>query len=282
MTDNPLQKFFRQPSLYIRLPTQNRWYTFDDLELVNNSEIPVYGLSAIDDIMLNTPDAMLNGQALERVIKNCVPAIKNVKNILIPDLETIFVAIRIATNEGKYDYDKKCPKCGHENNFDIQCQHLLDTMSFIEEQDTMIQIDDQLIVYVKPYTFEMRQLYIQKEFEEEKLLRSMSLPTQDEFVAAKLAGEMVDRLTRMTFSLVSNSITKVHLVNEKLDVTENDFINEWLTSISSTQANAVIKKVSELNSIGVNKSLEIQCQSCGYEWNDKLNFDPVDFFVKRS
>lgn len=282
MTNNPLQKFFRQPSLYIRLPTQNRWYTTDDIELVNNSEIPVYGLSAIDDIMLNTPDAMLNGQALEKVIKNCVPAIKNVKNILIPDLETIFVAIKIATNEGKYDYDRKCPKCGHENNFDIQCQHLLDTMSFIEDQDTTVQIDDQLIVHVKPYTFEMRQLYIQKEFEEEKLLRSMSLPTQDEFVAAKLAGEMVDRLTRMTFSLVSNSITKVHLVNENQDVTEPEFINEWLTSISSTQANAVINTVASLNSIGVNKNVEIQCQSCGHTWDDKLNFDPVDFFVKRS
>jgi len=57
MSDNPLKRYFRQPSTYLRLPTLGRWYNKNDVQTNEEGELPVYGLSAIDDIMLNTPDA---------------------------------------------------------------------------------------------------------------------------------------------------------------------------------------------------------------------------------
>jgi hypothetical protein len=282
MDQNPLRKYFRQPALYVRLPTLGRWYDESIMSMTGSNEIAVYGLSAIDDIMLNTPDAMLNGQALENVLKNCVPAIRDVKKILLPDLETMFVAIKHASNNGKDDHDCRCPNCDHENSFEINCQMLLDSMSYVEDDDTIVQIDDDLKIYLRPYDFEMRHVYMQKEFEEEKMLQSLMSPELDEFAKARVAAESVDRLSKMTFELVSRSLEKVVMIKENIVVTEHEFINEWLQSISKLQAEAVIAKVNELNKIGVNEKVEVRCQSCGHGWEETLNFDPINFFAKRS
>ena len=144
--NNPLKQFFRQPALYLRLPTQGKWYTTSDVETINDGELSVFGLTAIDEIMLNTPDAMLNGQALEKVLNNCAPGFKNIKKIMLPDLEALFLAIKVATSDEAYEITRECPNCNHENNFNVDCQHLLDTMSFIDENDTQVIFNDELIV----------------------------------------------------------------------------------------------------------------------------------------
>lgn len=280
---NPLNKYFRQPSLFMRLPTQGKWYAQKDVELSGEGEIPVFGLTALDEIMLNTPDAMLNGQALENVIKNCSPSIKNVKNLMIPDLDALFLAIKIATSNGKYDFERKCPSCGHDNTFEVNCQHLLDTMTVIEDTDAIVNFNEQLIVHVRPYTLEMRQLFLQREFEEERTLKAIDESNKDlnEFERAKILGESVERLSKITFTLVAKSIEKIVMVSEKVSVTDPAHINEWLTSINKAQADAVMNAVNNLNSIGVTKSQPAQCESCGHQWTETLNFDPISFFGQR-
>lgn len=284
MSSNPLQKYFRQPSLYIRLPSLGRWYNEDIVGLTEENELAIYPMAALDDIMLNTPDAMLNGQALENVVKSCAPSIKNVKKILLPDLDAIFVGIKSATNNGRIDYDRKCPSCGHENTFELNCQMLLDTMTYVDENDLAIKFDDNLIVHVKPYDFEMRQLFIKREFEEEKLIRAIEATNKDmdELDKAAIMGESVDRLSKITFSLVSRSIEKIQILKDNITVTESEHINEWLVGISKQQADMVIDTVNKLNATGIMKKIQVQCTACEHTWEDPLNFDPTSFFVKRS
>ena len=281
--DNPLKQYFRQPALYMKFPTGGRWYSPTEVSVSADGEMPVYGLTAIDEVMLNTPDAMLNGKALENVIKNCSPNVKDVKKLLIPDLEALFLAIKIATNNGKYDIDRNCPECKHENNFEINCQFLLDSMSYIEESDTIVKFDDDLIVYVKPYSFEMRQMFMQREFEEERTLKAIDESNQelDDFEKARILGESVERLSRITFDLVSKSISQIQMVKENVSVKDPAHISEWLVSIGRVQADAVMTAVNSLNSTGVNKTVPAQCSNCAHEWSETLNFDPISFFARR-
>lgn len=281
--DNPLKQFFRQPALYVKMPTNGRWYSQTEVTMTIDGELPVYGLTAIDEVMLNTPDAMLNGQSLEKVISNCAPDVKNVKKLLLPDLEALFLAIKSATNSGKYDFDRNCPKCEHENNFEINCQTLLDTMSYVDDSDCVINLNDELMVHVKPYSFEMRQLFMQREFEEERTLKAIDATNQelDEFEKAKILGESIERLSKMTFDLVSKSIDRIIMTKQGATVTDPAHISEWLISINKQQADSVMEAVNGLNGIGVNKVIPAQCNECGHEWTETLNFDPVSFFVRR-
>jgi predicted nucleic-acid-binding Zn-ribbon protein len=284
MSDNPLSQYFRQPGAYVKLPTQGIWYQDGSVKLTDEGEIAVYPLSAIDDILLNTPDAMLNGQALEKVVKNCVPDVKDVKKLMIPDLDVIFIGMKSASNQGKFDLDRKCAKCGHENTYEINCNTLLATSTFIDPNETKIKFNEDLEVHVKPYSFEMRQLFIKKEFDEEKLLRAIDEKNTslDEIEKAKILGESIDRLSKVTFDLVSKSIDKIVMIKQELTITDKKHINEWLLNITKAQSDMVVEAVNKLNAVGVNKTIPITCENCGNTVEETLNFDPASFFVKRS
>lgn len=281
MSENPLKQYFRQPGAYVKLPTQGKWYSADDITMSANGDIAVYPMGAIDDILLNTPDAMLNGQALEKVVRNCVPDIKNVKKIMIPDLEAIFVGMKYATNNGKSDYERQCPNCQHENTFDLNCSALLDAITCVDPSDAVLHFGDNLEIHIKPYDFEMRQLFIKREFEEERAIRILDLNKEaDEIKKAELLAESVDRIAQLTFGLVAKSIEKIILKKENLTVTDPDHIKEWLIGISKSQSEAVVESVNKLNAAGVPKEIPVRCESCGHEWLDKLALDPTSFFGK--
>lgn len=284
MSNNPLEQYFRQATIYLKLPTLGIWYSDGSVELTENQEVPIYPLSALDDILLNTPDAMLNGQSLEKVVLNCVPSIKNIKKLLLPDLEAIFVGIKSATNNGKMEYERKCKSCGHDNTFELNLSNFIDQTVFVDESMSQLRIDEELLLFIKPYDFEMRQMFIKKEFEEEKLMRSLDSDNSnlDELAKAKILGESVDRLSKTTFDLVSRSIEKITIIKDNKEITDKKFINQWLINISKEKADLVIESVNQLNSIGIPKNIPIVCQNCQFSWEDTISFDPASFFGKRS
>ena len=284
MANNPLQKHFRRPALWIRLPTDGRWYQDGSVQTNENNEVRIFGLTAIDDIMLNTPDALLNGHALESVLQSCVPDIKNIKRVLQPDLDAIFLGIKAATNNGKFEIERKCEACEHENNFEVQCNHLLDSMTYVDDSDTVVMIDTDLRVHIRPYDFEMRSILIQKQLEEQRTLGAIERDEQiiDDMQRADLLARSIEKLTHLTFKLVANSITAVEMLGaDQITVADKEHIAEWLTNIPKSTADAVITAVNELNQVGPPKETDAQCTECGHTWKEKLQFDPALFFTRR-
>ena len=94
---NPLANHFRQPKLYMKLPSGGLFNTDKDLDFPENKEIAIFPMTAKDEIRFKTPDALMNGQGVVDVIQSCVPEIKDAWQIKSHDLDTILIAIRIAT-----------------------------------------------------------------------------------------------------------------------------------------------------------------------------------------
>jgi DNA-directed RNA polymerase subunit M/transcription elongation factor TFIIS len=211
-----------------------------------------------------------------------VPDIKNVKHIMIPDLDAIFVGMKSATSNGKAELDRNCPKCNHENTYELDCNALLDTIVFVDVNDTFIKFGDNLTVSVRPYNVEMRQMFIKREFEEEKLIRALDLNKEmDELEKARILGESVDRIAQLTFNLVSKSIEKIVIHNQNITVTDPTHIEEWLIGITKAESDIVIDTVNKLNKAGIIKEMTVTCQSCNHQWDEQLSFDPTSFFGKR-
>ena len=70
--NNPLRQYFRRPAVFISLPSGGEGYGPDDIEFEdeNNLELPVYPMTAIDEITTKTPDALFNGTATVEIIKS--------------------------------------------------------------------------------------------------------------------------------------------------------------------------------------------------------------------
>ena len=149
--NNPLKQFFRRPSVHIKLPSGGKMYDAGVMEIPESGELPVYPMTAIDDITVKTPDALFNGAAVTEVIKSCIPAIKNPWMINSMDLDAILVGIRIATNGDVLEVESICPKCNDVATQGVALSVLLTTIT-PGDYNTPLVIGD-LTFKFKPLTY---------------------------------------------------------------------------------------------------------------------------------
>ena len=148
---NPLANWYRQPKIYVRLPSKGKFYPKGDLDESTTGDYAVYAMTAKDELMFKTPDALLNGQSTVEVIKSCVPAIINPWAMPSIDLDAVLIAIRIATYGESMEVGTTCPSCSAENQYDVPLTTWLDHLNSNEYPDT-VEIDP-LVVHVRPFTY---------------------------------------------------------------------------------------------------------------------------------
>lgn len=284
MSANPLQRYFRRPALWVKLPTLGKWYQNNEVRYNENFEVQVYGITAIDEILINTPDALFNGHALESVIRSCIPEVHDIKSLLQPDLEALFLGIKSASSNGKYEITRTCKKCTHENTFDLNCNHLLDSMRYLEDSDAVVNVGNDIKVHVKPYDFDMRSLFIKRQLEERKTLSLIENDTEidDNLLKASKYAKSLEEMTKLTFRLMSESIVAVEILGRDAQyVTDKDHISEWMLNVNKQTASSIIEAVNALNALGPQRSTTAVCQNCSHTWEESLNFDPTVFFTQR-
>ena len=93
---NPLINAYRKPTLYINLPSGGKYYN-PAPKLSVDKELAVYAMTARDELITKTPDALFNGEASVSLIESCCPDIPNPRQIPVNDLMVIMLAIRQAS-----------------------------------------------------------------------------------------------------------------------------------------------------------------------------------------
>jgi hypothetical protein len=75
--NNPLRQYFRQPAIYIKLPSGGKYYADSAIDFPVNGDIPVFPMTVKDELTLKTPDALLSGESTVKVIESCCATIKD-------------------------------------------------------------------------------------------------------------------------------------------------------------------------------------------------------------
>jgi len=125
---NPLKQFFRQPAIYLRLPSGGEFWPDGSLDMPSNQELPVFPMTAIDEITYRTPDALYNGQAVVSVIQSCIPAIRDAWKMPTTDLNAALVAIRIASYGHEMEMTTTCPSCNTDSEYGLDLRQILDKL----------------------------------------------------------------------------------------------------------------------------------------------------------
>ena len=275
---NPLSKYFRTPKLYVTLPSQGLFYEPGMIETSVNGEVGVYPLTTIDQIMVKTPDAMLNGDALLHVFNSCVPGIKNVKNLVEPDINLLLLAIKIASSGKFMEIDTKCPSCGEEHQFNIDLNAIISMASKIDEIP-IINMDD-LIIKIRPYDFEQRNLQILNEIEESKSLKLIDSNEElNDNNKLKELAISINKMANRTFDVVSRSIISITITSTNEVVTDQSHISEFLKGVSKNQADVIIESIKDVNTKGIDSTTNFECSKCGHQWSQSIDFDPMSLFT---
>ncbi len=171
MQDNPLKQYFRRPAVYLKLPSGGLGYAPGDIDMPENGELPVYPMTAIDEITSRTPDALFNGNAVVEIIKSCIPAIKNPWAINNIDLDPILVSIRAATHGSVMEIETKCPSCEEESKYDVNLASVLG--NFKPGDYTTPLIIDELTIRFRPLNYEEMNKASMIQFEMQKMMQNL-------------------------------------------------------------------------------------------------------------
>lgn len=273
---NPLKSFFRQFKLYLKLPSGTSYYPDGTVEFTDLGEVGIMPMTGKDELILKNPDALLNGEAIIEVIKSCVPAVKNPKSLLANDIDALITAIRYATFNDKLESEMACPACGHENLFKLDLQYTLDNMTYLEAE-YVVNLESGISVFVRPYGFQELLRGLHAQFEQSKITRAIESESISEEQKMKLFAAAFKELSVLTYELMLNSVVKV--VNEKqgINVTEKEFIKEFLQNIDKHQVDQIGDLIKEINQIGIMKTFTAKCEKCEHVWQSEIDFNPVNF-----
>lgn len=275
--NNPLKKYFRKPSIYIRLPSNG--YFSDHIEFTPTGEVPVFPMTAKDEIWLKTPEALLNGDAIKNVIESCCPAVGDISTLPINDINVLLLAVRYSSFGKELVLTKKCPHCKTDNHFGVDIEEILSQISFLEKEYELT-LEDGMILKIKPHDYQSMVQAATVSFEEAKILSVYENNEFDEDEKRDAIKESFVRINNLVLYLLSNSILKI-ITPEGETVTNKDFILEWLQDIDRKSFKLLKDKIEEINAIGVPKDWLITCinESCKKEISVEIIYDPASFFV---
>lgn len=275
MANNPLASFYRQPKIYLTLPSKGKFYP-DGALVGDPSNLPVYGMTAMDEIHLKTPDALFSGESVVSVIKSCIPAIKDPWNMPLIDIDACLVAIRIATYGSKMPMTFDCSHCKEENHIDLDLSSTLEYFVAKEYEDYVFI--DPLTVYVRPVTYKEQTKTMLKQYELSKLL-SKSYEGMPEEERGKLVNELLASITDLETSTFKNSIVSVEA--DDTSVTDKNQINDWINNSDAIFFERIKEHLNSLAEIWKIQDQKATCASCEKENTIQINLDYSSFFARR-
>jgi hypothetical protein len=275
---NPLSNYFRQPKLYIPLPSKGQFYPEGALDVSSNGEYAVYAMTAKDELMFKTPDALLNGSATTELVKSCVPAIKDAWAMPSIDIDAVLIAIRIATYGDSMEVGSSCPMCNHQNDYDVNLLNYLEHVSKFEYNNT-VDVDP-LIISIRPYSYQEVTKAAIKAMEQQKIINIVNDETMSDEEKMEKFGTSFVKLTEMTVDVIAGCITSIE--TPEGIVTDSEMIKEFINNAPTDVFNKVNEQISAMkNSIDV-KAQEVACTECEHKFNITIVMDQTNFFAVRS
>jgi len=270
--NNPLQKYFRQPKIFIKLPSKGLYYESGVLNGDYNN-VPIFAMTGMDEIIYKTPDALYSGEATSKVIESCCPYINDANKIPSTDIEAFIIAIRIATFGEMITMDQTCSHCGAENSYDIPLNSLLDHYNNLSFNNT-ININEELTIKIRPLKYFEMNHYSVENFKLQKTLSQLDNVEVDQ--QQKYLNEIYSDLADLQLDLFVTSIENVKIGSDT--VTDKQLIMEWLEN-SDRDLFAKIKELFEKNRADwLTPSQKVICSSC--QTNNELSviLDQSNFF----
>lgn len=260
-TVNPLLERLRIPGETFRLPSQGIFYTNGELdENVKNGEVEVHPMTAIDEVILNTPDKLLSGKAIVEIFERCIPQVLKPTELLAKDVDFLLVCLRMVSFGQQMDvmYQHTCPGALN-HTYAIDLQKMIRSTKSIDpttiSNEYKVTIPNGQVATLRPLTYsKVIELY------QTTALTKTDNISEDE---AKV--------------LIINTLASVV---RQVDNTEDPtFIREWVSSLPIKWKRMLEAAAQNVSQWGVDFSVKQVCQDCKHEMEIQVSPNPVSFFT---
>tara|TARA_Y100000114_G_scaffold156656_1_gene184629 strand:+ start:1050 stop:1907 length:858 start_codon:yes stop_codon:yes gene_type:complete len=277
---NPLNKYFRQASVYIKLPSGLE-YPESVVEKSESGELAVQPMTAMDEIKFKTPDALMNGQGVVDVIQSCIPQIKDAWKIVSYDIDAIFLAIRIATYGETMDITYNMPGTQDQKQHTINLPAFLDEISR-QKIEHSFKIKE-LTFHVSPLTYRDMNLVSLETFQQQKIYASLRTSNITDEDKVKTFDESFKKMNDLTQEILLKNISRIDTGTET--VSDPQYISEFLKNGDAKLISEIQKNLARLRMQGSAPSVKLKSseddikKGAPASYEVPVTFDTANFFV---
>lgn len=275
-TDSPLKKYRRQPKLYVSIPSNGKWYNENIVAENTYTNLAVFSMTASDEILFKTPDALINGIATSKNISSCIPAILDPWKIKTLDLDAILIAIRIASYGETMNINTVCNKCSAENTYEVDLQSYLDYFASKTYVDKLSY--NNFVLTFAPLNYKQWSDIQKQQTSYSRALNLQVSKIKNETEKEEFIQTLIDKINYLVAQSILDQVVSIEVDGEvETDPVE---IKEFLEN-QDVELYHKIKKLIERNTKEWSLPEEnIECTSCNAKSNIKVSLDTSDFFVK--
>lgn len=274
---NPLSGYFRQPAIYLQLPSQGKWWPEGSLDMPENMELPVYPMTAKDEILIRTPDALLNGQGVVDVVQSCCPNIKNAWGMPSIDTDAVLIAIRIATFGNGMGIKTNCTHCGESNEHEIDLGGILEQLSCPDFSPIVTYKSLKIKLRPQAYKHVNRTAMIQ--YEEQKLLNILNDDTLDDEHKMNAVSGNMKRMVDIGIDACVNTTEYIEMPDGDR-VNDKKFLKEFFENSENDLVNSMQKTLGEIIDPHQIKPVNLICANCSTTYSGSVSFDFANFFAR--
>jgi len=284
MTDQrPLEKYYRQPAIYIKLPSKGKYYSSDVFTPSETGEIPVLPMNAKDELSFKTPDAMMSGQATVDVIKSCIPNFKDPWHVVNYDTDTLLLAIRIATYGETMDIKFNIPGIGEQGEHTVNLPALLEDLAKVEIKDTTTTSKG-FVIEMEPLTYKSLTKIQLANYESQKMYQALDSQALTEADKSKVYADTFDKINKINFSLLLDGIKKI-TTPDGIEVTDRAQIIDFCNKTDAKTVDEIQTLLGELRNQTQIKPLQMKAteeqikKGAPATYTVPMTFDNSNFFV---
>ena len=241
---NPLQKYYRQPAIYIKLPSGGRYYPKEVFTPTETGEIPILPMTVKDELAFKTPDAMINGQSTVDVIKSCVPNMLDPWKMVNYDTDAVLLAIRIATYGETMDVNFRVPVTNEEQSHTLNLPALLEDLGRAEIVDETMT-STKFKIEIEPLTYKSLTKIQIARFEQQKMYGTIDNSTMTDEAKQSAFAKSFETLNMVNFSLLVDSIKSI-TTPEGNKVVDRAQIIEFCNNADAKTVTEIQEKLSDL------------------------------------
>ena len=278
---NPLNKYFRQPALYISLPSGVNYPPHVVLP-PQTGELGVMPMTAKDEIRFKTPDALMNGQGVVDVIHSCCPEIKDAWQIKSYDLDSILIAIRIATYGETMEINFSVPGINETAAHTVNLPAILEQIKSAKIEDSFT-LQDGLKIGIRPLTYKDMTATSMQTFQQQKMYNAIQDSQMAEQEKAKRFNDAFAKLTELNSSILLKNIADITMTDGTV-VSDPAQIKEFVDNANATIIKEIEKKMMALRSQGAVKPLKMKAteeqikKGAPVTYEVPVTFDTSNFF----
>lgn len=274
MAQNPLQQYFRQPKIFINLPSKG---IFNKQGSITGdvANMPIFGMTGMDEILMKTPDALMSGESTIRIIESCCPFIKDASDMSLLDLDLILTSIRIATYGNIMEILHTCPGCNTENEYHVDLGKMIEHFSTCQYDNEVVLQD--LTIKTQPLSYQQSTDFNIRNFQLQQQLRQTENIT-DETEQKRVVADIFKQLGVLQNEIFSASIESVQTTGTV--VSERMFINEWLSNCDKSVFDNLRKQFEKNRETWRIPAHEVKCDTCGSENKVSIDLDEASFFAR--